>query len=226
MSAVRVFAVMILAGAFHLTNAQGVNSIQIIPLEPTSNDTILVISDFSYYGACEYGLVYDYSHTDDTSIYIAPTYCGYFLQDSVLCQSVDTFKVGPLPAGTYAMNIDYHQGSICPISDFDATIGEFDTSIIVVTGTSAAPQHQSGTNTPLRVYPNPASVEFFIHLHHYSQHDPLLLSIRNVLGQEVFRKKIDTVPMQVDASTMNGVYFLNVIDHTGKAIGVSKVVIH
>lgn len=211
MCAVRLFAaMMILAGAFHLANAQSVNSIRISPSEPTTLDTILVISDFSYYGACEYGLVYEYSHTDDTSIYLAPTYCGYFLQDSVLCQSIDTFKVGPLTTGTYALNIEYHQGSVCPISGFDATIAEFDTSIIVV-GTNKTTEHYQDLSI-LLVYPNPASKQVTIEIKNKQDLQNHRLLVRNVLGQDVYDAALNVSHVEINTINWHGLYIVMILD--------------
>lgn len=225
MCALRLFAaITILAGAFYLANAQGVNSIRISPSEPTSLDTILVISDFSYFGACEYGLVYDYSHVDDTSVLIVPTYCGYFLPDSVLCQSVDTFKVGPLTAGTYALNIDYHQGSVCPLSGFDATIAEFDTTLVIV-GTNAISDDDHRAAELINIYPNPASETFIVSIQPFEQTRPLYLCMRNILGQIVMNTQIDEMPFEVLSSQLSGLFLLSIVDQEGNQIGIAKVLI-
>src|SRR5687767_8286719 len=101
-------------------NAQTVNLIYTIPYVPSPGDSIKIVSDFSYYGNCSYGMVSLYSYLQDSTIIVIPTYCGY--GDSTWCNSIDTFTVGPYPEGSYSLHIEYHQGSICPISGFDATI--------------------------------------------------------------------------------------------------------
>ena len=118
------------------TISQVVNQIIISPSNPTVNDTICVISDFSYYGGCPFGLTYSNTGLADSIIYINPTYCGY--GTTTLCNSIDTFKIGPFPIGNYTISIDYHQGSVCPISNFDAVIANFDTLLTVSGPTSSA----------------------------------------------------------------------------------------
>lgn len=221
----QLFAVLIMTSIGSISLGQEVHEIQITPLEPTSADTISVISDFSYYGACEYGLVYSYAYSNDTSIFITPTYCGYFLPDSTLCQSIDTFKIGPFPAGTYALRITYHQGSICPISDFDATIAEFDTSL-TISGTNAVyePTLVRGA-AHLEVYPNPAESIITIRIKDYSASSSAQLVITDALGQQIFRRVIHE-EMNLDASTWTGVYFLRLLGTHGNTLDFFKLVVH
>lgn len=120
-----VVLVMTFTGLTKLSNAQVLNHITISPANPTSTDSIKIITDFSYFGNCSFGMVYSYSSINDSVIYIAPTYCGY--GDSTLCTSIDTLTLGPFQEGNYALIIDFHQGSVCPISDFDAQLVQFDT---------------------------------------------------------------------------------------------------
>jgi hypothetical protein len=192
---------------FWLTTAssQGINEIRIVPEEPTSNDTILVISDFSYYGNCDYGLVFNYTYTVGDTIYMLPTFCGYW--DSTFCNNIDTFKIEPLTAGTYRLNIEYHQGSICPISDFDATIASYDT-LISVSGTNAS-------KTPIadliRVYPNPASDVLHISLPPTISHADVFLL--NSLGQALGQWSDVSNTLQIKVAGFSGFYALYIHDH-------------
>lgn len=197
--------------------SQGINEIRIVPEEPTSNDTILIISDFSYYGNCDFGMVYNYTYTVDTTIYMLPTFCGYW--DSTFCTSIDTFKIDPLSAGTYRLNIEYHQGSICPISDFDATLTSFDTSFSV-----------SGTNASkpvvvdlIKVFPNPASDILHISLPPTISHADVFLL--NALGQQVLQWTDVSNTLQIQIAGFCGVYVLYINDHFDN-ISIHRLIIN
>ena len=183
------------------TLSQVVNQITISPSNPTANDTISVISNLSYYGNCSFGLVHYYTYFVNPVIEIIPTYCGY--GDTTLCNSIDTFKTGPFPAGNYTISIEYHQGSICPISGFDAIIAQFDTSIIVVTTTGLpAP---AVTNTSLiSIYPNPSSHSIYINKNFISG-TRSGFKIINVLGETV--TSMSSIPNEINIEALaTGVY--------------------
>ena len=133
--------------------AQTVNHISISPANPTATDTISIVSDFSYDGNCSYGLVYVDTFTIGSTIHVLPLYCGY--GSSTLCNSIDTFRIGPYPGGSYSIQIQYHQGSVCPISGFDAIIAQFD-STLIIGGPSGFPGNIAD-NSSIGIYPNPAN---------------------------------------------------------------------
>ncbi|HKR03745.1 MAG TPA: T9SS type A sorting domain-containing protein [Bacteroidia bacterium] len=178
------------------TLSQGVNQITISPSNPTANDTITVISNFSYYGNCSFGLVHYYTYFVNPLIQIIPTYCGY--GDTNLCNSIDTFKTGPFPGGNYTISIEYHQGSICPLSGFDATIAQFDTSIIVSTA-SGTPDFSITHNSFLSIYPNPSSNSIHIKKNFISEIKPGF-KIINVLGETVAR--MNSIPNEINIEAL------------------------
>lgn len=161
-------------------SAQGVNQVTIYPVNPSANDTIYVISDFTYHGNCSFGLVYSYSYLAGSVIYILPTYCGY--GDTTLCNSIDTFKTGPFPAGNYTVSIEYHQGSICPASGFDATIALFDTSVVI--GAPTGLTDEMDDTSLIKIYPNPSSGIIYINKR-FNSEDNSSLMIKNMLGETV-----------------------------------------
>lgn len=108
-----------------ITFGQVVNDITIQPSNPTTNDSIFVISDFSFHGNCAVGLVNSQINQSGSVINIYPEYCGF--GDSTLCNAVDTFSLGILPTGNYTVNLEYHQGTVCAGS-FDTIIANFDTT--------------------------------------------------------------------------------------------------
>ena len=203
--------------------AQTVNQISIFPPNPTENDTILVISDLSYRGNCAFGLVYSYTDVTGSTVRIFPTYCGYW--DTTLCNSVDTFKIGPFPNGDYDIRIQYHQGSICPISNFDATIHEVDTMLTVGGVTATLPEANPGFL--VKIYPNPANNHLFIHSAYFTERQTGQLKITNVFGQQVFQSKIAQNQLAINTAEWKekGIYFISVFDEMGVLLDVQKIVI-
>ena len=209
---------MILTLTAGVVSAQSLNQITIIPANPTETDTILVISDFSYQGNCAFGMVYIYTTLVDSTILIMPTYCGYW--DTTQCNSIDTFKVGPFPAGPYIINIEYHQGSVCPYSGFDATIYQFDTAIVISTfSTIAFPLNND--DVPVKLYPNPAIDQITVEII-----DDLIgssFTLSDMVGRTVLSGQINseqTIINTVELAT--GVYILLLHHPEQRAIKVIK----
>jgi hypothetical protein len=190
-----------------LINAQVVNQVTIIPSNPGPTDTISVISDFSYYGNCTYGLVYSYSYLVDTVIHILPTYCGYL--DTTLCNTIDTFQVGPFPAGNYSVIIEYHQGSVCPVSGFDATIALLDTNLFIggVTATSSIEQPLS-----LTIYPSPFND--YISIRATGISNAAMLYVNSIDGRNSYTAVLSQKEQTIDLLFLRkGLYFIEVKDN-------------
>lgn len=203
--------------------AQTVNQISIFPSNPTENDTILIISDLSYQGNCAFGLVYSYTYFTGSTILISPTYCGYW--DTTLCNSIDTFKIGPFPNGDYTIRMEYHQGSICPISNFDATIYQTDTSLTVSGTTSVLPDLNAAI--PVKIYLNPANNYLIVSSDHFTKGRAGQLKITNLFGQQVFQNSIHQNQLTINTADWKrkGIYFVFVSDEAGKMVSVQKIVI-
>jgi hypothetical protein len=220
----RLFFILIIIFLIRGTlSAQSVNSIVISPTHPTENDTISIISDFSYHGNCAFGLVYTYNSLIDSLIFILPTYCGYW--DTSLCNSVDTFKVGPYPAGSYPVRIEYHQGSVCPISNFDATIYQLDTFVVISGTTKVNPAHNQCFQ--INIYPNPACDHIIISSEYFSKTDDYQLIINNIFGQQVFCCTIDQKQVYLDLSEWGGkgVYFMRILNGRYNTVNVQRIII-
>jgi hypothetical protein len=110
--------------------AQGVNSVSILPNNPTSSDTIYVVSNFTYYGDCATGLLNYGTIYQGNNIIILPEYCGP--QMTVPCTAIDTFYLGVLPAGNYSIELEYHYGNICAGSN-DVILATYNTAFDIGT---------------------------------------------------------------------------------------------
>jgi len=174
-----------------LSLAQVVNSITIIPSNPSTTDTIKIISDFSYFGNCSFGLVSQYTWFTDSTIHVEPTYCGYGA--TTLCNSIDTFNIGTYPIANYIIRIDYHQGSVCPFSGFDATIAQFDTTF-TVSPTSGLLDNSHEKEVGISIYPNPNEGRFSMK----SESKIISLEIKNILGVRVYYKSTNAKLVEID----------------------------
>lgn len=180
--------------------AQVVNQITVLPTNPTSSDTLSAIVDFSYFGNCSFGLVGYFYYLQDSTIHILPTYCGY--GDSTWCTSIDTLKLEPYPATNYIISIEFHQGSICPFSHFDATIAQFDTTLIISTPSGISPIN--GPEDEISIFPNPTSEMVNIQL---KNDDFEYIALYNSLGK--FIEKYNTSTFSI-SNLSNGVYWMRV----------------
>lgn len=203
-------------------NAQVLNQLEIKPLNPTANDTILIISDFSYNGNCTFGLIDTYVNLTGSTILVMPLYCGYW--DTTFCNSIDTFKVGPFPEGNYILNLEYHQGSVCPYSGFDATIYQLDTAVFISPTTSVSLSFNDSFFF-MTIFPNPlndiSTLQFpnpknKIHtLFIYNTMGQAVQKIENITGSEV---KIE------NANWQNGLYYFQ-LQSKNRIIGQGKFII-
>lgn len=214
-----VILTMIVVVGFATTTikAQVINKLEIKPVNPTEVDTIMIISDFSYKGNCVYGFIGSNNQLDGSIINVMPLYCGY--GDSTLCNTIDTFKVGPFSIGNYKINIDYHQGSICPYSGFDATIAHFDTSV-VISAFNSLPHY---LNSNISIYPNPSTGKISVR----SNFKINSIDIDNMYGAKLgssFDVKLQSTN-EVDLSHLTkGVYFAKIL--IGEKIYIRKIVLN
>lgn len=199
-----------------------INQITIVPENPTETDTIFVITDMTYQGACNYGIVYNYAWLGNDTIFTIPTYCGYW--DTTWCYNrVDTFKIGPYPVGNYVLDITYHQGSVCPISGFDAIIANHDTTITISAATNTS---YIGQNEKFSIYPNPSTGLIYIQVPDKSSEDHTLF-IYNSLGQVILKQTYNSASQPIDLSKLNGKgsYFVKVSSNRSGEYTVQKVIV-
>ncbi len=187
--------------------AQVVNQITVIPSNPTSSDTISVIANFSYNGDCTFGLVGYFYYLQGSTIHILPTYCGYGAP--TLCTSTDTFKLETYPSGIYNINIEFHQGSICPFSGFDATIAQFDTTLNITTTSGLG--SNNNTISDVFLFPNPTYDEVMVHL---EKNNLISISLYNSLGTLI--NEFYSTPFSM-AYLPNGIYWTIIKTNSGQS---------
>lgn len=210
----KIFIPLIITLFSFYSQAQVVNQITMIPANPTSGDTISVITNFSYNGDCNFGLVGYFYHLQGSTIHILPTYCGFGA--STLCTSTDTFKLETFPAGNYIISIEFHQGSICPFSGFDATIAQFDTTINITTASGLNSHNNSETEVFL--FPNPTNGEVMVHLEKNNLKSILLYNSLGSLIDEFYSTIFSM------AYLPNGIYWTIIKTNSGQSS--KKIVKH
>lgn len=138
-----------------ICSAQVIDSISISPQQPSTEDTItiLVYSTFNS-GGCE-GTT---SHSViNNEIYSSSIHCVGML--TVICHDIDTFKIDPLPEGTYHFYHSLSSGS-GPIPCSPGIIAEdHDTLNFTVESKLGMKTIKSHL---LSVYPNPVNQRCFI----------------------------------------------------------------
>lgn len=202
--------------------AQTLHHIRMWPPQPRANDTLYLFSDFSFLGNCSYGLIEFYTSLTDTTLFAMPLFCGY--GDSTPCRSIDTLKIAPLAAGRYRLKLEYHQGSICPYSGFDATLLQYDSVFQVGFAASQLELRQPN----IRIYPNPASETLFIGHENTSSVGVLRIMVRNSLGQVVHQAVLDESSIQIDLSgwPKNSLYVVSLYDQHHNTLAVERVLVH
>ena len=202
----RVTLILLLIFGSQISFAQGVNSITILPNNATTDDTILVISNLAYFGNCSAGLVNAPINQFGSIVNIYPEYCGY--GDTTLCHAIDTFSLGVLPAGTYTLDIEYHQGTVCG-GGFDAIIETFDSFFQVVLATKIP---LLSSKEEIILFPNPTSD--FIEIKTGKSIETIKLF--DLAGREIKLPITDTF---IDIESINpGLYFLFIQLASGKVI--------
>ena len=190
---------------------QVINDITIQPTNPTANDSLVVISDFSYFGNCAVGSV-DYQLSQSGSVItIYPEYCGF--GEATACQAVDTFSLGLLANGMYTLNIEYHQGTVCGGS-FDTIIAGLETSLQI--GALSATSIIS-KDIEISIFPNPTSA--YVSLRSNSLIKELKLFDMTGKEKEIILRG-DFIDLAMLAP---GLYFLTV--ETEKGILITKRII-
>ena len=200
-------------------NAQTINSVSVVPANPTTNDSIYVtaISTFGY-AACSphtQGFTVTTNTIDTWALH-----CLGML--TVICTDTDTFAVGYLPAGIYTANyqLDEGHGSV-PCSP--GIVPGPSSSITFTVSAMTSVAGKGPLENHVRVFPNPVKDKLTFTGFQLCNH--CMLEFFDVLGNKVFQVQItekaagnkpETI---LDVSELNpGIYFLKVNDEKSQQI--------
>ena len=200
--------------------SQTVNQVSMYPLNPSVNDSVFMIVDFSYSGNCSFGMAYHYVNLAADTLFVMPVYCGY--GNPTPCAEVDTIPLGIFAAGTYAVRVEFHQGSVCPISGFDATLAQFDTSLTITLATTI--QSVNSKISPVKIYPTPANHVLMVEL--VNPNPAIQYQLKNLSGQLIKSGTFAAAVNRIDLAALqlkSGIYLLET--HVTQGIFVNEIVV-
>jgi hypothetical protein len=179
-------------GAF----AQGnISSFTVLPPDPTTNDTVLVIvEEWFSSGGCPIDFI---SHNvNGNTISANSHHCLGLL--TVICNGSDTFKIDPLPAGTYDFNLTLTTGALpapCTPGIVADDMGTTSFSVSQAVGIPEFDVHQLSLK-------NPVSGELV-----FGKPIPESLQLFDITGKLVMAIKIGSTSADLSKMT-TGIYFL------------------
>jgi hypothetical protein len=208
---------------FHLSKAlaQASATFTVFPSSPAPSDSLRVVTNVTYSGNCSYGMVHSSYAVSGSTINIYVLYCGH--GSTTTCNEQDTIFIAPQPAGKYTVNIDYHQGSVCPISGFDAVIANRSGTVTVATKTTVSLAEKN--LLVVNVYPNPAADRIVTEV--AADLPQLSLCLLDQLGREVCVTEPGVMELSLNGSGVPGMYLLlvrnnNEVMHRQKIIVSAK----
>ncbi len=182
-----------------------IDSLKIIPNNPTTLDTVKVIGyTFHPYSDCPLTSSSVNINNDTITVNVSHT-LGIM---PTTCNSIDTLTIGVLNAGTYELT--YHLADTAPPTTYD-----IDTITFTI-------QQPSGLQPPdhseqeIEVYPNPITSQINIGLKTLPA-DKYHIDFYSILGQKIKTIKADKNIVSVDISNFTeGVYFIVITDGHGR----------
>lgn len=173
-----------------------IDSLRIIPTNPTTNDTVQLISYTTFaYSGCSLGS--SSVSIIGTNITVHTSYNTGI--GPAFCNSIDTLVIGKLYAGTYELTC--HLADTAPPTTYD-----IDTIIFTIQQASGF-QFIDNLSQEIKVYPNPAITEFTIELKTFLADNDI--DIISVLGQKIKTVKENRDIIKIDISDLtDGIYFI------------------
>lgn len=186
--------------------AQNITQLRTFPINPTSNDTVLLIADLQFNTtSCDLDTK---SHQVNGNSIVANTqHCVGIAQ--AICNTTDTFILGVLPTGRYTVNLTLNTGG-APVPCTPGIVPSDNDTMSFVVQTILGIQDQ--VLPSFTIYPNPAND--FIVLSDEYQKVVSSLKVFNVAGAVVLES--DTPKERIDVSQLTpGVYTMELHHKTG-----------
>lgn len=190
-------------------NAQNINSIQVIPANPNTQDTVSIIVDtwFSS-GPCN-------QHTQQisvngNSIYCNTLHCTGML--TVICNDADTFKINPLPTGNYTAYVQVDQGALPTPCSPGVVQGGSDSLLFTVTPFTGITNAVNDEN--YTVYVSRSSIEIQVKNTEKIQ----CIKLTDAEGRMVFSSAKIKESISVRKTHSGGFYFLSIINKNGSLL--------
>lgn len=203
-----LFALTLTVG---LTNAQSsIVSLTVSPVNPNVNDTIYVSADLQFPSS---GCVLDIKAHSliGNTISASTMHCLGGL--TAICNITDTFKINPLPAGTYTFNLTLSSGYGGPPCSPGIVPDDNDTVSFFV---SYSVDNKEIQKQSIEVFPNPANQLLNIRQHLESNHNKITsIKLTDLLGKEYYLNNKETLfnskLITLNVETLpNGIYILEI----------------
>ena len=187
-----------------INNSRTIDSLKIIPNNPTTNDTVRVIG-YTRHPNSDCSLANSsVSIANDTITVVTSHTLGML---PTICNSIDTLTIGVLNTGSYELT--YHLADTAPPTTYD-----IDTIIFTVQQVNAL-QPADNSGQKIKVYPNPTATELNIDLKTLPS-DEYHINIYSVLGQKIKMVKTDKNNVSINISDLTeGVYFITITNGRG-----------
>jgi len=187
-----------------INNSRTIDSLKIIPNNPTTNDTVKVIS-YTMHPNSDCSLTNSSVSITNDTITVNASYTLGMLP--TICNSIDTLTIGVLNAGTYELT--YHLADTAPPTTYD-----IDTIMFTVQQLNTL-QHVEYSEKEIRVYPNPTISQINIELKILPA-DRYQIDFYSILGQKIKTVKTGKSNVSIDISDLTqGVYFITITDRHG-----------
>jgi hypothetical protein len=220
----KIFITAIILFTSVAAHAQWINSITLIPANPTPADTLHFYADLSFpSGNCD-------EHSDIT-IYSLP-YIGVFSLHCLgmltfICSHTDTFKFDPLPVGNYTFVFHVDIGEL-PSPCIANGPGATDSISFSVSSASSIPLITNG-NHDLLIFPNPAGNTIKLQMsNEILKTINKSLSIYSMEGKEIGNWKLEVSKQENEINISElpgGIYFCKIAAENTVSDNVKLIVI-
>ncbi len=193
------FLISIIATIYFNCNAQS-DTIQVLPMNPTINDSIIVIIN-----KCSFDLT-SYKIENDT-IFIKVTTDGRIMAPCVLTN--DSVNIGKLNQGEWTLQYSYIDKAL---STPDSII-YFKTINFQVNGVTKISTVRA--DEKWKIYPNPTNEFIFIEKDksNFLNDNVLYLTIINLDGKVLYKKTLNYNKSMINISDLNnGLYIISIMD--------------
>jgi len=198
--------------------AQSIDSIKILPANPTTNNTIKVVAYTTFANTPCY-LASSSINIIDSTITVYASHQNDSSMWPAFCNSIDTLTIGQLSAGTYELH--YHLADTAPPTTYD-----IDTIIFTVQQSNGL-QLTDNSEQKIKVYPNPFSTTTTIFIDNELLTSSLEIRMYDIFGREIKRMtKIKSKEITITRNNLTGgLYFIRVI-REDKIIDNRKIIIN
>ena len=185
--------------------SQWIQSLTVLPANPTPNDTITLLAELSFpAGSCD-------NHTQSVSIvgnniYANALHCLGVL--TIICDYTDTFKVAPLQAGNYTFHFHVDAGALPAPCTPGINPGPSVSVTFVVSPTVGISDPDKLSNAV--IYPNPAGDQFNIMGISESQY-PVTVELFTTTGARISELVLNDLFLPVEtAEIASGTYMVKI----------------